>query len=243
MDSVLILGATSDISEALAYKYAQNKCNLILASRNENRLSPLKSDIEIKHDINVSLVEFDALDFDSHKQFYEDLEIKPSIVICMFGYLGEQKKSESNFLEAKKVIESNYLGALSILNIISNEFEKNKEGVLVGISSVAGDRGRESNYIYGSAKAGFTTYLSGLRNRLSKFGVHVLTVKPGFVNTQMTKDLDLPKLLTAMPEDVANDVFKAVKKKKNVLYTKWFWKYIMLIIKNIPESIFKKLSL
>ncbi|MCL4128207.1 UNVERIFIED_CONTAM: hypothetical protein GTU68_062310 [Idotea baltica] len=121
--------------------------------------------------------------------------------------------------------------------------ENRKEGTIVGISSVAGERGRASNYLYGSAKAGFTSFLSGLRNRLAGKGVHVLTVKPGFVDTAMTEGLDLPGPLTAQPQQVARAVFKAVGKKKNTLYTLWMWRYVMLIIRNIPEAIFKKLSL
>ncbi|HTR29705.1 MAG TPA: SDR family NAD(P)-dependent oxidoreductase, partial [Puia sp.] len=114
-----------------------------------------------------------------------------------------------------------------------------------GISSVAGERGRQSNYFYGSAKAGFTAYLSGLRNRLFHKGVHVLTVQPGFVNTKMTENMPLPgpALLVASPELVADVVYKAVIKKKNVVYVKWFWRWIMLLVKSIPESLFKKLKL
>jgi short-subunit dehydrogenase len=108
---------------------------------------------------------------------------------------------------------------------------------------VAGERGRQSNYFYGSAKAGFTAYLSGLRNRLFTEKVHVLTVKPGFVYTKMTENLPLPKLLTAVPEDVAKVVYSGVMKKKNVVYVKWFWRWIMLIIKSIPEFMFKKMKL
>ncbi|HEY2727571.1 MAG TPA: SDR family NAD(P)-dependent oxidoreductase, partial [Parafilimonas sp.] len=118
-----------------------------------------------------------------------------------------------------------------------------KNGTIVGISSVAGERGRQSNYIYGSAKAGFTAYLSGLRNRLYHDNVHVLTVLPGFVNTKMTAELNLSPLLTASPEQVADAVETAIRKKKNVIYVKWFWKWIMKIIKNIPEGMFKKKKL
>lgn len=131
--------------------------------------------------------------------------------------------------------------------IASGEFElssKNEKDLFIaGISSVAGDRGRASNYIYGSAKAGFSAYLSGLRNRLAKCGVNVLTIKPGFVATKMTSGLYLPPKLTVMPEQVANDIFKAQQSKKSILYTKKLWFFIMLIIKHIPEFIFKKMSI
>ena len=145
--------------------------------------------------------------------------------------------------ETAKMINSNYTGAVSILNIIAEDYAAKKSGTIVGISSVAGERGRQSNYIYGSAKAGFTAYLSGLRNRLYHDNVHVVTVLPGFVNTKMTAELNLPPLLTANPEQVADAVEKAIRKKQNVVYVKWFWKWIMMIIKSIPENMFKKKKL
>jgi len=164
-------------------------------------------------------------------------------VIAVAGYLGDQEKAEINFTEAKKIIDTNYTGYVSILNIISNDFEKRENGFIIGISSVAGDRGRKSNYYYGSSKAAFTTYLSGLRNKLFNRGIKILTVKPGFVKTKMISDIKTSALLTATPKEVAEDIYKAFVKNKDVIYTKWFWKYIMLIIKHIPEMIFKKLSI
>jgi len=137
----------------------------------------------------------------------------------------------------------NYTGAVSILNIVANYYVSQQKGIIAGISSVAGERGRQSNYFYGSAKAGFTAYLSGLRNRLFHQQVHVLTVQPGFVYTRMTEGLPLPRLLTATPEKVADSIYLAIRKKKNVIYVKWFWRWIMLIIKCIPEFLFKKLKL
>jgi short-subunit dehydrogenase len=130
-----------------------------------------------------------------------------------------------------------------MLNLLSRAFVKRGSGTIVGISSVAGDRGRKSNYIYGSAKAGFTAYLSGLRNELFHSGVHVVSVLPGFVNTNMTAGLKLPPLITAQPEEVASAIYQAIRKKKNVVYVKWMWRYIMCIIKSIPEFIFKKMKL
>ena len=140
-------------------------------------------------------------------------------------------------------MDANFTGAVSILNIAANDMVEKKSGTIVGISSVAGERGRMSNYIYGSAKAGFTAYLSGLRNRLQKVGVHVLTVKPGFVQTKMTEGLPLPKPLTALPEQVAKGIIKAVKKGTNEVYILGIWRLIMLIIRTIPEFVFKKLRM
>jgi len=141
------------------------------------------------------------------------------------------------------MISTNFTGAVSILNIAAKYYVSEKKGTIVGISSVAGERGRESKLIYGSAKAAFSAYLSGLRNKLYKQNVHVISVKPGFVYTRMTENLPLPKLLTAYPSEVADSIYKAVQKRKNVVYVKWIWRYIMLIIKYIPEFQFKKMSL
>jgi short-subunit dehydrogenase len=159
------------------------------------------------------------------------------------GYLGEQAVAEKDFNEARKIIDTNYTGCVSVLNVIANDFERRKKGFIIGISSTAGDRGRKSNYCYGSAKAAFSTYLSGLRNRLYSSGVRVLTVKPGFVRTMMTEGMRLPPLLTARPDEVAKDIVRAQEKDRDVLYTKWFWKWIMLVIKALPEAIFKKTNL
>ena len=243
MDYILIIGAKSDIAKAVAKKYDENGYNLYLAARKSSELQNFANDIKIRNQKDVKYIDFDVLDYKSHQNFYNSLEEKPIGVISVVGYLGEQERAQNDFEEAQKIMDTNYTGVVSILNIVANDFEKNKNRFIVGISSVAGDRGRKSNFIYGSAKAAFTTYLSGLRNRLFSSGVHVLTVKPGFVNTKMTEGLDLPKKLTAQPKEVAQEIFKAQQKGKNIVYTKWFWSWIMLIIKNIPEFIFKKLSL
>lgn len=243
MKHALILGATSDIAKALAYKFAGEGFNLTLAARNSERLADVVSDLEIRHNIQAQAAEFDALNFAGHAGFYKALPAQPDVAICVFGYLGDQQKAQSDFSEAKQIIDTNYTGAVSILNIIANHFEQRKSGTIIGISSVAGDRGRQSNYMYGSAKAGLSAYLSGLRNRLAKSNVNVITVKPGFVRTKMTAGLPLPAPVTAKPNHVANDVFKAYQKGSHQVYTLWMWRYIMLVIKAIPETIFKRLNL
>ena len=140
-------------------------------------------------------------------------------------------------------MQTNYIGPASLLAHLANRFAARGSGTLVGISSVAGERGRATNYIYGSAKAGFTAFLSGLRNRLAKQGVHVVTVLPGFVATQMTEGLDLPARLTAQPDEVARAIERAVDKRRNIIYVRPIWWLIMAIIKTIPERIFKNLKL
>jgi len=243
MSYILIVGAKSDIAKAVAREYAKNGYDLYLAARDVNDLEAFAKDITTRTQQDVRLVELDILDYAQHQTVYDNLREKPLGIVSAVGYLGDQEKAQYDFSEAQKIIETNYTGVVSLLNIVANDFEKRRSGFIVGISSVAGDRGRKSNYSYGSAKAALTAYLSGLRNRLYDAQVHVLTVKPGFVATKMTKDMDLPEKLTAQPEEVAHDIFQAQQKGKNILYTKWIWRWIMLIIKCIPEFQFKKMSI
>lgn len=239
--TVLLLGATSDVGKALAIVYNSRGYNLILAGRNEADLNSQLSLLPLKENVSIAL--FNAHDFDQHKAWFNNLPIKPDIAICVFGYLGDQNTAMNDWSEAHNIIDTNYTGAVSIVNVIAQEFQKRKAGTIAGISSVAGDRGRQSNFIYGSAKAGFTAYLSGLRNSLFKEGVHVLTVKPGFINTKMTAGLNLPKPITASPKQVAEKIYKGIDRKKNVIYVLPIWFWIMLVIKAIPEFIFKRLKL
>lgn len=243
MSTILILGATSDIGIAIAKKFASEKYNVQLAARNAVQLKPFKSDLEIRYGVNSSIHSFDAVDFNSHQFFYNSLSPKPDVTVYVIGYMNDNEKVINDWNETLKTINSNYSGAVSILNIVASDYSKRNSGTIVAISSVAGNRGRQSNYIYGSAKAALTTYLSGLRNKLYHNKVHVMTVLPGFVYTKMTEHLILPKSLTARPEEVANSIFTGIKKGKNVVYVKWFWRWIMLIITSIPESIFKKKKL
>lgn len=241
--TVLILGATSDMAIALARHLGSKGHNLQLAARNTEHLLSLKKDIEIKNNVTVEPISFNALNFESHHQFYHSLSVKPDVAIVVFGYLGEHQIGLQDWKECQKIIDTNYTGAVSILNVIASDFESRRAGTIIGVSSVAGDRGRMSNYLYGSAKAGLTAYLSGLRNRLFHSGVHVMTVKPGFVETKMTEGLPLPAPLTAQPEVVAKRIYSALLRKKNVVYVLQIWRLIMLVICSIPEFIFKKLRL
>ena len=243
MSYVLIVGAKSDIAKEVARVYAKNGYDLYLGARNVDELEQFAQDVHTRTDVSVVLKELDVAAFETHQAFYDSLEESPLGVIVVSGYMDEQHIVEKDWTKSLNTINVNYTGAVSLLNIIANNFEKKRSGFIVGVSSVAGDRGRKANYIYGSAKAAFSTYLSGLRNRLYESGVSVLTVKPGFVATKMTEDLDLPEKLTAQPIDVAADIFNAQQKGKDILYTKWIWRYVMLIIRNIPEFIFKKLSI
>ena len=243
MSYVLIIGAKSDIAKACAREYAKHGYDLYLSGRNISELDDFVQDLRVRTNREIKLIELDILNTKTHQKIYQSLAEKPLGVVTAVGLLGEQNLAQDDFDHSLAIINTNFTGLVSMLNIIANDFEKRKSGFIVGISSVAGDRGRKSNYIYGAAKAALTTYLSGLRNRLFDAQVHVMTVKPGFVATKMTKDLDLPEQLTAMPKQVAYDIYRAQQKSKNILYSKWQWRWIMLIIKNIPEWIFKKLSL
>lgn len=243
MKRALILGGASDIGFAIANVFAKNQYSIILAGRNEEALRRNARDIHIKYNVKTESRLFDANDFSTHKPFWKSIEKKPVVTACVFGYLGDQNKAEYDPEEALKIISTNYSSAVAILNLIAEEYLHQRSGTIIGISSVAGDRGRQSNYIYGSAKSALTTYLQGLRNHLYPENVHVMTVIAGFVNTKMTAHLHLPRLLTATPGQVADKIFKAYRKKKNVIYVKWIWRYIMLIIKIIPESMFKKMKM
>ncbi len=197
----------------------------------------------LRYGVSVSLHEFDALAVDTHEAFVAALPELPQIAVCAVGLMGQQADNERDLAAAARVMRSNYEGPASILAILANHFEERGNGSIVGISSVAGDRGRATNYVYGSAKAGFTAFLSGLRNRLATRGVHVVTVLPGFVATQMTEGMDLPARLTAEPGEVAEAIARAVERKKDVIYVRPIWRLIMLIIRNIPERIFKRMKI
>jgi short-subunit dehydrogenase len=214
-----------------------------LAARNASALEADKTDMELRHGVSVTLHEFDALASGTHESFVASLPQLPQVAVCAVGLMGQQTENERDIEAACRVMRSNYEGPASILAVLANSFEARGSGTLVGISSVAGERGRATNYVYGSAKAGFTAFLSGLRNRLAQRGVHVVTVLPGFVATQMTEGMDLPARLTAEPSEVADAISRAVERQKDVIYVRPIWWVIMTIIRNIPERIFKKMKL
>ena len=238
--TTLILGARSEIALAVAHRFAKSGYNIQLAARNAQGLIKEKTDIEQLYEVKVTLHEFDVLNTVSHFDFARQLAPLPDIAVSVIGYMGKQSDNERNPQAASLVMRSNYEGPASIMALLANIFEERGSGCLVGISSVAGVRGRAKNYVYGSAKAGFSTFLSGLRNRLSKKGVHVVTVLPGFIATKMTVDMNLPMKLVAKPDDVAFSVVKAVQKRQDIIYVKPLWRAIMMIVKIIPEKVFKE---
>jgi len=242
--NLLILGANSDVAYAVAKAFAtHSRADIYLASRDMKLLEKKAQDLKIRCQIKAVCLYFDAMDFESHRKFYQSLDPKPDGVVYAAGYMPDQETAQKDYTEAKKIVEINFSGAAAIMEIIADDFEKRGHGFIIGISSVAGERGRQSNYLYGASKAAFTTYLSGLRNRLFKKNIHVMTVLPGFIHTKMTESMDLPGLLTAQPDETARDIYRAWQKKRDILYTKWFWKWIMMVIKGIPEKIFKRMGL
>lgn len=241
--TVLILGGTSDIGKSTAHRFAQAGHSIQLAARDVQRLASDKDDLQLRYQVPVELIELDALDEAQCDNFAQSLEALPEIAICVIGYMGDQQVSEQDGASARQVLRSNFEGPASLLANLANRFEARGHGTLVGVSSVAGERGRASNYVYGSAKAGFSAYLSGLRNRLVMKNVHVVTVLPGFVNTRMTEGMDLPPRLLAQPEDVAKAIFTAVNKQKNIVYSLPIWRLIMFVITHLPEFVFKKTNL
>jgi decaprenylphospho-beta-D-erythro-pentofuranosid-2-ulose 2-reductase len=240
---VLILGAASGMARAIARSFAAEGHPIQLAARNVERLETDRDDLVTRYGVEVTLHEFDALDLDGHADFVAALPALPQVAVCAVGAMGTQEENAQDPVIGAAVMRANFEGPASILAHLANAMEARGSGTLVGISSVAGERGRASNYVYGSAKAGFTAFLSGLRNRLAKKGVHVVTVLPGFVATAMTEGMDLPARLTAEPEEVGAAVVKAVQKGRNVIYVRPIWRIVMAVIRNIPEPIFKKTSL
>ena len=246
-DRTLILGAKSVIAHALATQLARAGSDLVLAARQCHELQPFASDLNLRAGRRIDLLEFDILSSQGDSGFADEVRSKFGefeLVILVVGYLGQHQEAIGGDLEElERIMETNFTGAARVLSELANYLEgRGTTGGIIGISSVAGDRGRQSNYLYGAAKGGLAIFLQGLRNRLASTVVHVMTVKPGFVDTPMTENLE-GLFLVASPERVARDILRAYEKKRDILYTPWFWRYIMLVIKCLPERVFKRLKL
>ena len=241
--TLLVLGGTSDIGRATAKAFAARGWPVQLAGRDLDALRREAGDITARSCVAVTTHTFDVLDTSSFTGFVDALPVLPDTLVCVVGLLGDQARAESDFEHATAIMRSNYEGPALVLGLFADRFLARGTGTIVGVSSVAGDRGRASNYVYGSAKAGFTAFLSGLRNRTAKRGVHVITVKPGFVRTKMTDDMKLPGPLTVDPSVVGEAIFGAVERRSNVIYVAGIWRLVMAVIRSIPEFLFKKLSI
>jgi hypothetical protein len=245
MKKVLIVGATSAIAQETAKCFAVNGDALFLAGRNEIKLQAVMGDLKVRGAQKVDSLVLDLNDTAEHARLLERACQSLGgldIVLIAYGTLPDQKKCEASFALTQKALETNFLSAISILTLLANYFEQQKSGAIAVITSVAGDRGRPSNYIYGTAKGALSLFLQGLRARLSKSNVTVLTIKPGFVDTPMTAHLK-KGFLFASPEAVGRGIYQAILKKMDVVYLPWRWRWIMLIVKLIPESVFKKINL
>lgn len=241
---LLVLGANSDIAKATCARVAaRGGVELLLASRDLGELRRVAADLELRHGGRAEALAFDALDTASHRAFYEAIQPPPDVVLLAFGELGDARRAETDFAEARRILEVNYLGAVSILEVVAADFAARRAGRIVALSSVAGERGRASNTHYGAAKAALTTFLSGLRQRLAPRGVSVITVLPGPVRTKMTAGRELPRLLTATPERVARDVVRALTGRRDVVFTPAYWRWVMRAVRWLPEPLFKRLHL
>ncbi len=242
--SLLVIGGTSDIGRAAALRYARAGRRILLASRDPDAARRNADDIAARAGVQVDVFRLDLLEIDSFEAFTDGLPLLPDTVLCVAGELGEQQRAQSETAHAVRIIRSNFEGPALVLGVFAERFAARGAGTLIGVSSVAGDRGRGSNYVYGAAKAGFSAFLSGLRNRLAAQGVRVVTVKPGFVRTRMTAGMKLPPLLTAEPEEVGEAIFAADEARKgDVVYVRRVWRSVMGVIGLIPEPVFKRLRL
>lgn len=246
MKNILIVGATSAIAIACARHWTQQGARFFLVARNGERLRQVADDLSAYGAPLAACYQLDVDDLDRHAVMLERClnELgQLDIVLVAPGTLPDQTKCEADAATAVREFNTNATSVIALLTPIANILEKQQRGALAVISSVAGDRGRPSNYLYGSAKAALSAFCEGLNARLFKCGVHVITIKPGFVATPMTAGLRLPGPLVATPAQVASDIVRAIEKRKDVLYTRWFWAIIMLIIRSVPRPLFKRTSL
>src|SRR5438105_7106895 len=242
---VLMIGATSAIAHETAKCFAQDGAELFLVARSPEKLKDIGNDLKVRGAKRIETFVLDVNDFDRHQEMIETAITSLNgldMVLIAHGTLADQEKCQRSVAETLKEFTTNCTSIISLLTILADYFEQQRRGCIAVISSAAGDRGRQSNYVYGAAKGAVSIFLGGLRNRLSKSGVAVVTVKPGFVDTPMTATLK-KGLLFASASVVGKGVYAAMKSRKEEVYLPWFWRYIMLVIKSIPEPVFKKLSL
>lgn len=245
MQKTLIIGASSAIAKATARRFASRGDRLYLLARDPSVLADLASDLHIRGAASVDYAAFEANDFASHQALLETAIATLGgldTALVAHGTLGDQQACEQDFALTLQELNTNAISVISLLTHLANQLEQQGSGCIAVISSVAGDRGRQSNYVYGAAKGAVTLFLQGLRNRLYKSGVQVLTIKPGFVDTPMTAAF--PKgALWAQPDDIAAGIERAITRRRDVAYLPGWWRLIMLVIRAIPETLFKRLSL
>ena len=246
MRKILIIGATSAIAEAAARIFATRGDALFLVARNAEHLRAVVADLNIRGAARADSATLDVTDFAAHDAVIEKAERDLGgidIALIAHGTLSDQAQCEQSVDVMRREFDINALSTLALLTALANRMEARRSGTLAVISSVAGDRGRQSNYVYGAAKAAVSTFLGGLRQRLAKSGVTVLTIKPGFVDTPMTAGIANKGALWAQPDRVAAGIVQAIDRRRNIVYLPWFWRWIMLVIRHIPEPLFKRLKL
>jgi short-subunit dehydrogenase len=246
MRKILIIGATSAIAEAAARIFVTRGDALFLVARNAEHLRAVVADLNIRGAARADSATLDVTDFAAHDALIEKAERDLGgidIALIAHGTLSDQAQCEQSVDVMRREFDVNALSTLALLTALANRMEARRGGTLAVISSVAGDRGRQSNYVYGAAKAAVSTFLGGLRQRLAKSGVTVLTIKPGFVDTPMTAGIANKGALWAQPDRVAAGIVQAIDRGRNIVYLPWFWRWIMLVIRHIPEPLFKRLKL
>jgi decaprenylphospho-beta-D-erythro-pentofuranosid-2-ulose 2-reductase len=244
MSRVLILGATSPIARALALRFASDGARLYLAARNAEEAQRVAEDVSVRAGVPAFFGAFDAVDFASHDEFVrhaaDELGGLDGVVVC-FGTLGDEDAAQTDPGAALALLHQNFTGAVSLITLAARHLEQQRSGFVIVIGSVAGERGRKRNYVYGSAKGALAIFAQGLRGRLAASGVHVMTVKLGTVDTRMTWGRD-GTLLTIAPSKAADLIYSAYRRRAEVVYVPWFWRVIMGAVRLIPESRFKRLS-
>lgn len=245
MQKVVIIGATSAIAEATARLYAARGAQLFLVARNAERLEDIAADLRVRGSQEVFHATLDMNDLPDHARVINAIWSSlghVDVALIAHGTLPDQGQCESSVDVTLKEFCTNGTSTIALLTAMAPRFEAQRKGTMAVISSVAGDRGRQSNYLYGSAKAAVTAFASGLRQRMAKLGVNVLTIKPGFVDTPMTKEFK-KGALWAKPGAIAHGILRAADRGRSVVYLPGFWLPIMLVIRHIPEFIFKRIKL
>lgn len=242
---ILVLGATSGMAEATCRLWAARGDSLFLVARNADKLAAVAADLRIRGAASVDTAVADLDDTAKHPELLAHAINSLAgldIAFLALGVLGDQSKAERNFADAASILHTNYVAPVSLLTWLANYCAQRRSGTLAVLSSVAGERGRKSNYVYGSSKAALTTFVDGLRNRIDREGVRVMTIKPGPVKTAMTEGVKNPPKLADVG-DVAAALVKAIDKGADIVYVPGIWRVIMAVIRTIPETIFKKLNL
>lgn len=245
MKKIAIYGATSAIAVATARRYAGHAAEFFLVARDARKLQALNDDLVLRGAKRVDCAISDLADWEQHTSLIDRAEQSlhdSDVSLIAYGTLGAHEECAHSFAAARRELNTNLLSPISLLTLLADRYEARRRGCLAVITSVAGDRGRQSNYVYGTAKGGLAIFLQGLRNRLFASGVGVLTIKPGLVDTPMTAHLRKGPLF-ASPEVIAAGIERAIEHRRDVVYLPGFWRPIMLVVKAMPETLFKRLRL